>query len=517
MESLKQPKNKVIRRKIVFFLIDLAIITIVFLIFVWIKPATIRTYLPRYTNPFLLFSIVWIFVSFFLGKYNLVKARHSKDVIIPVIISNLTILAITTTLIYSFGAFSFSRLIVFGTILLATIIETGLAYFYYAYKHPVLALEYDMMPKSKYFHTDKEFKLDDLENSKFVETRDQIKNIIIKESSSDVYEFISKYIDVGNPNSLTLSTTTIFNIEQLPASRFNGLVNLQRVNDFRYINKFFEAVNAKLPLGGLYIDSAETYMLRKERILKKYPPVFNHIYYFFDFIFTRVFPKVLFLKKIYFFVTLGKNRVLSKAELLGRVYSCGFECLDEKLIDGKLYFISQKIAEPAFDLNPSYGPLFKMNRVGKNGNMIGVYKFRTMHPYAEYLQGYIINKHGYNDKGKPAKDFRLTPWGKFLRKYWLDELPQLINVIKGDMKIVGVRPLSKTRYEEFPEDFKCKRNKYRPGCIPPYVSLIMPSDEGNIEAERIYLEEKEIKPFLSDIKYFFLAIYNILTNKIRSA
>jgi hypothetical protein len=62
-----------------------------------------------------------------------------------------------------------------------------------------------------------------------------------------------------------------------------------------------------------------------------------------------------------------------------------------------------------------------------------------------------------------------------------------------------------------------KRKKHKPGCIPPYVSLNMPDDVGNIEAERIYLESLEKHPYSTKPKFIFKAIYNILTNKIRSA
>ncbi|MCX6276358.1 MAG: sugar transferase, partial [Bacteroidetes bacterium] len=231
----------------------------------------------------------------------------------------------------------------------------------------------------------------------------------------------------------------------------------------------------------------------------------------------RVLPKIQFTKGAYFFITDGRRRVMSKAEVLGRLVACGFDIVDLKNINGSLYFVAKKIKEPAYDLNPSYGPLFKMRRIGKNGKIIQVYKFRTMHPYSEYLQDYIIRTNGYQDIGKPADDFRITTWGKFLRKYWLDELPQLINVARGEMKLVGIRPVSNRFLNEFPEDIKALRLKQKPGCVPAYVSLLKQSVDGFIEAETIYLKEKVKHPYTTDIKYFYKALFNILSNKIRSA
>lgn len=189
-------------------------------------------------------------------------------------------------------------------------------------------------------------------------------------------------------------------------------------------------------------------------------------------------------------------------------------------VDSVVYFAAVKQKETTSVKEIFYGPIFKMKRIGKEGKMIYVYKLRTMHPYSEYLQEYLINKFGYDTeigKGKLKNDFKITSYAKNLRKFWLDELPQIINVLKGEMKIVGVRPLSEARFNEFPDDLKNERIKFKPGCIPPYVSLGMTDEKGNIKAERIYIKEKLKHPYLTDIKYFYSAIYNILIKKIRSA
>ena len=141
-----------------------------------------------------------------------------------------------------------------------------------------------------------------------------------------------------------------------------------------------------------------------------------------------------------------------------------------------------------------------------------------MHPYAEYLQDYVLNINGYSETGKPANDFRLTPWGGFLRKYWLDELPQLLNILQGNLKLVGVRPISQRYFQDIPKDLQDLRLTQKPGCIPPYVAL---NRNGNVEdvlqSEREYLNEKLKYPYTTDTKFFFKAIYNIVFKHKRSA
>ncbi|MBS2100586.1 sugar transferase [Carboxylicivirga linearis] len=170
-------------------------------------------------------------------------------------------------------------------------------------------------------------------------------------------------------------------------------------------------------------------------------------------------------------------------------------------------------------LEPGYHQryIIPMMRIGKNGNKLKVFKIRTMYPFSEYLQEYVVGMNGYNTKGKPNNDFRLTPLGRFIRKYWIDELPQVYNLLRGELALVGVRPLSEARFKELPIDIRERRIHYKPGCIPPYVALLMPDSKGNIEAERIYLSEKEKYPHWTDIKYFFKAIFNVLSGKILSS
>ena len=141
-----------------------------------------------------------------------------------------------------------------------------------------------------------------------------------------------------------------------------------------------------------------------------------------------------------------------------------------------------------------------------------------MHPYSEYLQDYVLKVNGYAQTGKPADDFRIPSWGKFMRRYWLDEIPQLYNVLKGDLKLVGIRPVSERYFKDIPKEMQRLRLTQKPGCVPPYVSL---NRNGNVmsvlQAEKEYLEEKIRNPYSTDIKYFFKAVFNIVFKHKRSA
>lgn len=344
-----------------------------------------------------------------------------------------------------------------------------------------------------------------------------MKNLIIQKSGKEALDYFSKFAEIESDKTFVFSSTNIFNILN-NNTKPNAVINLSRTNDIRFVNKFFEAVNSKLNNGDVFIGCLETISSRMERMSIGKIPFIGPMYFGLEFLFNRISPKIFGLKKIYFILTRGRNRLLSKAEVLGRLVCCGFEIIDYESINGLTYFVAKKIKNPVFDMNPSYGALYKMPRIGKNGKIIGVYKMRTMHAYAEYLHSYVLKINGYAESGKPADDFRLTPWGKFMRRYWIDELPQLINVLKGELKLVGVRPISQRYFQDIPKDLQELRLKHKPGCIPPYVAL---NRKGNVksvlQSEREYLEEKTKHPYTTDTKYFFKALFNIIFKRKRSA
>jgi len=117
----------------------------------------------------------------------------------------------------------------------------------------------------------------------------------------------------------------------------------------------------------------------------------------------------------------------------------------------------------------SKGPaIFAQRRAGKNGTPFVMYKFRTMRTDTD----------PFGASPKSGEDPRLTKTGKFLREYSLDELPQLINMLKGDMTLVGPRPLYISQMEEWNE-----RQKRRLLVKPGLTGLAQVSGRGGLTIE----------------------------------
>ena len=149
--------------------------------------------------------------------------------------------------------------------------------------------------------------------------------------------------------------------------------------------------------------------------------------------------------------------------------------------------------------------------------VFNVFKLRTMHAYAEYLQEYVHMHNSLKEGGKFQDDFRITNEGKFFRKFWLDELPMIINLLKGDMKLVGVRPLSKHYFGLYTKELQEERIKTKPGLVPPFYADMPKNLEEIIQSELKYLRAYEKSPIKTDLQYFYKAFYNIFLKGARSS
>jgi lipopolysaccharide/colanic/teichoic acid biosynthesis glycosyltransferase len=157
-----------------------------------------------------------------------------------------------------------------------------------------------------------------------------------------------------------------------------------------------------------------------------------------------------------------------------------------------------------------------LKRIGFNGELITVYKFRTMFPYSEFVQKYIYDKNRLKEGGKFKDDFRITGWGKFMRANWLDELPMIYNWIKGDLQLFGVRPLSRQYLSLYTDELRNLRTKMLPGLIPPYYADIPKTLEEIIESEHRYIQSYLQAPLMTQLKYLWRSSINILFKGARS-
>ena len=147
----------------------------------------------------------------------------------------------------------------------------------------------------------------------------------------------------------------------------------------------------------------------------------------------------------------------------------------------------------------SNGPaVFKQERAGRDGKPFVFYKFRTM----------TANVDPYGPSPKSGQDARLTRFGRFLREYSLDELPQLFNILKGDMSVVGPRPLYLSQIPEWNE-----RQKRRLCVKPGLTGLAQVSGRGRItREEKLELDVKyvETASMAGDMRIILATIKQVL-------
>ena len=201
-----------------------------------------------------------------------------------------------------------------------------------------------------------------------------------------------------------------------------------------------------------------------------------------------------------------------KTKISKKVYIKIKRVIDVILASVALILLSPLFAIVAIAIKiDSKGPVFFAHkRIGKNGKIIKLYKFRSMVINAEELIKSFTPEQmrEYKENYKLTNDPRITKVGKFLRKTSLDELPQLINIINGDLSIIGPRPVVADELEKYGVN-KDKFLSVTPGLTGYWAANGRSNTtyEQRMEMELYYIDNLSLK---MDIKVFFKTILSVL-------
>ena len=197
-----------------------------------------------------------------------------------------------------------------------------------------------------------------------------------------------------------------------------------------------------------------------------------------------------------------------------RIYEISKRAIDIIGAGSGLLLLSPVIAIVACAVKfTSKGPIFfSQKRVGKNGKIFEMYKFRSMVVNAEELKEKLVHQNEMSGPMFKMKDDpRVTKIGKFIRKTSIDELPQLWNVLKGDMSLVGPRPSLPKEVKQF-ENWMYKRLTVKPG-LTCYWQV---SGRNNIDFEdwmKLDISYVESRNLWIDIKLILKTVFVLFGDK----
>ena len=495
-------------------------------IFIWVIAIVIcvlwrlmaqKEHILWYVEGFAVLMVIWVIVSLLLGKYrkSYKEAWYWQEMLKMGVIGGVLMLLVhyVQPLIGDPFMSLSENVLLWGigiVMIIQSVVILATHYWKFALNMTIPVMEIEQRTNARVTRSD---------GHRSISSMQTVHDAVLSLTTEQDYQMLLDKAHLDSLQTKVVANRDRFSFMQIPDYQYETLVDLTLLNDVKGINKRFCIVNKKLPDNGMYVCCYRPQEYVKQKILSSYPKPINYIVYGAWFIYRRVIPRMLLMSRLYYDVTKGRKRTLSKAEVLGRLYYCGFE-VEEIIPMGNIeYVFAHRHSQPyPQEQIKVYGPLIKLPRVCENKEIKYFYKLRTMHPYSEYIQKYVFDSRGgMNIADKSDSDFRITNWGKIFRKYWLDELPMLLNLLKRDVKLVGVRPLSQTMFNEYPPELQEKRTRTKPGLIPPFYIDHPETFEQLYASENKYLDEYFAHPLRTDCKYFFMTIYSILFKRVHSA
>lgn len=214
-------------------------------------------------------------------------------------------------------------------------------------------------------------------------------------------------------------------------------------------------------------------------------------------------------------ITLEGNVVKERSKILYKVIKRTFDIVVSLV--GCIFLLPIIIiVKISYLISKDHNSIFyTQTRIGKNGKEFKLYKFRSMIPNADKVLKKLLKNPIYKDEWernqKLENDPRITKMGKILRKTSLDELPQMINVLKGDMSMIGPRPLVKGELDAHHGNHAIYES-VRPGISGWWAvnGRSATTYEKRLELEYYYCENCSL---ILDIKCFFMTITTVLHKK----
>ncbi|MCK5075062.1 MAG: hypothetical protein KAR38_01745, partial [Calditrichia bacterium] len=299
-------EKKSLQLSAVFFVLDIILITVTYLILYFYKHGNL---LLSDDYKILMFIIYfsWLFVGLFTHKFQIYSRNGIVKALWPFVKSFIFVLTLLSFFVFAFRVIEFSRLILFGSIILFAVFEWTIVTIYYLYSHPDKTDEI----QTDYFHIhelldvskeEKVEKVDEVEKEEKLVIKegkynlpyfehyssalaDSLKNIYLK-SFKEIYTFIKETLNLGTfdlSHSVILRSGDPYNVEVLPENSLDLFINLHEVNDFRRVNEYFIEVNRVLKDNSVFIGKLEPISRRLQRFRKKYPNYLANIIYLLDF------------------------------------------------------------------------------------------------------------------------------------------------------------------------------------------------------------------------------------------
>jgi len=306
------------------------------------------------------------------------------------------------------------------------------------------------------------------------------------------------------------------------------LLQRKSLNTVRRLNLFLQGLPGSVLMGGYLAFRYRPMEELLEELLSKKKGLGLWLSYGWHFLRHRALPKMPVLEKLYFSKcfsaldswvyerTKENRRVISRAEMWGRMYYWGFEVLGERKIGEDHWVVTRRVRGPEMARKPSFFLVARLTKVGLDGKPLRLHKLRTMYPFSEFVQERVYRDHGLSETGKFKNDFRLTDYGRFLRRYWLDEIPQIFDWLRGEIKLVGMRATSPHYLSLYPQGLYDLYVQTKPGLIPPIFDASTAGFDDIVKIELAYLNAYQRRPVATDVRYLFKTLNDIVIRGVRS-